>query len=272
MRFTRCFVAATALLALAGCHSDRRFVSPEGGTTWQLAFPPGAAPFFTGEDLSVFLVEQRIELPVRAPSGEQLAALGTPDERGLGPYPRRPWVERGDYELLVEVSLSNLSDEPQRVAVTINGINEFHEYVPGVSVVGDDLVVDYSGWERTVDLGPGERMDLTIREEELDEVAVDLATVVNGAPNSNLVVFFQNHSAHDTRSQAFVPPIVPALVGVRLGLRAEAGEDATEAPPVALEATVRVRDLRDRIVSAGQEPWTPLPQAAPFAPVAAMAP
>ncbi|MDQ3036418.1 MAG: hypothetical protein M3Y87_28730 [Myxococcota bacterium] len=266
MRSYRSFAAVVALLSLSACHSDRRYVTPEGGTTWQLAFPPDAPPFFTGEDLSVFLVEQAIELPVRAPTDEERSALRTADERGLGPYPRRPWVERGAYEILIEGTLSNLSDERQRVAVTVNGINEFHEYMPGVTVVGDDVVVDFSGWEHTYELDPGERVSFTIREEELDEVAVDLATVVNGAPNSNQVVFFQNQSAHDRRSQMYIPPIVPALVGVRLGLRVEAGEDATAAPPAALEAVVRVRDLQDRIVSAGEASWD-LPQAAPFAPV-----
>lgn len=266
MRIAPCFLAALALLALSACNADRRYVSPVGGTTWQLAFPPGTAPFFSGEELTVFLVEQRIELPVRAPTGDEFGALGTADERGLGPYPRRPWVERRDYELQIEFTVSNLSDEAQSVAVTINGINEFHEYVPGITIVGDDAIIDFAGWERTYVLAPGERASATIREEELDEVAVDLATVVNGAPNSNQIIFFQNQSAHDARSQMYLPPIVPALVGVRLGLRVEAGEGATEAPPMALEAVVRVRDPRDRVVDPGEESWE-LPQAAPFAPV-----
>jgi hypothetical protein len=259
-------VALGALAALAGCHADRRFVTPEGGSVWQLTFAEGDPPYFAGEDLTVFLVEQRIELPLRAPTRAELDALETPDARGLGPYMRRPWAERGDYELQIDLTLSNLSDQRQRLAVVVNGINEFHEYVPAISVVGDDLVVDYSGWERTYLVEPGQRIQVTIREEELDEVAVDLATVVNGAPNSNQIVYFENQSAHDPRSQAFLPPIVPALVGVRLGLRAEAGEGATDPPAAAIEAIVRVRDPGDKIVAPGEEPWT-LPQPAPFAPV-----
>ncbi|WP_157069694.1 hypothetical protein [Sandaracinus amylolyticus] len=259
-------LAVASLLALAGCHTDRRYVTPEEGATWQLAFPEGAAPFFTGEELTVFLVEQRIELPVRPPTDEEFGALSAGDATEFTPYARRPWAARGDYEIQIDFTLSNLDDEPQRIAVTLNGINEFHEYVPGVSVVGDETVVDFSGWERTYALDPGERIQVTIREEEIDEVAVDLATVVNGAPNSNQVVFFQNQSSHDPRSQMYIPPIVPALVGVRLGLRIEAGEGATEAPPAALEAVVRVRDPEDRVVGTGEEPWV-LPQPAQFAPV-----
>ena len=266
---SRVSLAALAIVSsasLTACNADRRYVSPDGSATWQLAFPPDAAPFFTGEEITVFLVEQRIELPVRAPTDEEFGALGEGDAAEFTPYARRPWARRGDYELEIDFTLSNLAEERQRIAVTINGINEFHEYMPGVAVVGDDQVVDFSGWERTYELDPGERIHVTIREEELDEVAVDLATVVNGAPNSNQIVFFQNHSAHDARSQMYIPPIVPALVGVRLGMRIEAGEDAMTAPPAALEATVRVRDPEDKIVSAGEESWE-LPEPALFAPV-----
>lgn len=267
MRSTARLLLVLALAAsLGACNADRRYVSPPGSPTWQLAFPPDAPPFFSGEEITVFVVEQRIELPLRPPTAEQMSALDDGDPADFAPYPRRPWAQRGDYEVELDFTLSNLADTRQHIAVTLNGINEFHEYVPGVTVIGDDQFVDFAGWERTYDLGAGERIHVTIREEELDEVAVDLATVVNGAPNSNQVVFFQNQSAHDARSRMYIPPIVPALVGVRLGMRIEAGEDATTAPPAALEATVRVRDPADKIVGAGEERWT-LPQPALFAPV-----
>lgn len=269
-------IAVGSILALAGCHMDQRYVSPDAGGAWQLAITPTTPPFFSGEELTVFLVEQRIELPLREPTGEQFAALSTPDARGLGPYPRRPWGERGDYELEIDFTLSNPSTSTQRVTVTIDGFNEFHEYLPGVQVIGDDVVIDFSGWERAYELAPGERRTVTIREEELDEVAVDLATVVNMAPNSNQIVYFENHSAHDARSQQYIPPVIPALTGVRLGLRLEAGEGAEAATSddcsvdgarcAAIEAVVRLRDPRDRIVAEGEIPWT-LPIPAPFVPV-----
>lgn len=270
-----------AALALAGCHMDQRYVSPEGGTTWQLALTPTTAPYFSGEDLTVFVVETRIELPLRAPTGEQLAMLGTSDGRDFTPYPRRPWAERGDYEIELQLTLSNPGTTAQRVTVTLDGLNEFHEYMPLVSVVGDDVAIDFSGWERAYDVGPGQRFSTTVREEELDEIAVDLATVVNGAPNSNQVVYFENHSAHDRRSQMYIPAVIPALTGVRLGLRVEGGEGDVAATSddcaqpgarcIAIEATVRVRDVRDRIASEGEVPWD-LPDPAPFVPVVAMEP
>ena len=101
----------------------------------------------------------------------------------------------------------------------------------------------------------------TIREEDLDEVAVDLATVVNGAPNSNEVVYYDNKSYKDPRSMKFVPKVVPGLAGMRIGLR------ATEAGRWLLEASVRVRDAGERLADEGeQHPFQIMPQ--PFMPVA----
>jgi hypothetical protein len=261
LRLVASCLPVASLLAIAGCHMDHRYVTPpEGGSTWQVALSEETPPYFSSEDATLYLIEQRIELPVRAPTDEQAAALSVPDELGFGPYPRRPWLERGDTAIEIDVVISNLSDQPQTVSVVLNGINEFHEYVTGVQVDGDDLVIDFAGWERTYALEPFERLPVTIREEELDEVAVDLATVVNGAPNSSQIVFFQNQSAHDPRAQMYIPPIVPGLVGFRLGLRSEGQVRAQ------LEAVVRARDPGDKLVAVGETPWT-LPTPAEFRPV-----
>jgi hypothetical protein len=147
--------------------------------------------------------------------------------------------------------------------VIVNGFNEFHEYTPGVIVVDDEPTAEFSQWERLFQLERGQRITRTIREEELDEVAVDLATVVNGADNPNNVVFFENMSATDERNREFIPDVVPALMGVRLGLR------ATAAANVLLEATVRVRDVQDMLAADDEEPYVVMPEA--FEPSSVMA-
>jgi hypothetical protein len=275
------FLAPAALVsasvwALAGCNMDQRYVAPigmacpdpMGCVTWQLAMTPATPPLIEGEEASLFVIETRVELPVRAPTDDQFAALSEPTV----PYPRHPWVTRGDYEMEMEYTISNLSTDGIRVAITLNGFNEFHEYVPTARIVDDELQVDYAGYERVYDLGPGERITATVREEEIDEIAVDLATVVNGAPNSNQIVYFENQSSLDPRSQPFIPMVVPALTGMRMGLRVETGAGGT-APPVALEASLHVRDPSDRIVGEGDvdHMWV-LPVPAPFMPVAPMVP
>jgi hypothetical protein len=209
------------------------------------------------EDTAIFLVEQRIELPIAEPSEEAMASLfeGSEDL----PWERNPWVLRHDYEIVVDWVLVNLDDAPHTITITMNGISEFHEYVPLFAIVDEELVADYAGWERTYRVEPLERRFGTIREEEFDEIAVDLATVVNGAPNANQIVYFQNQSAHDERSMRYIPRVIPALTGLRAGLR------STSPGNVVLELTVRVRDENDKIVPL-DEAWE-LPVPVQFSPM-----
>ncbi|MCZ7687052.1 MAG: hypothetical protein M5U28_53230 [Sandaracinaceae bacterium] len=202
-----------------------------------------AALLHLGGDGDVFLVEQRIEIPYRLPTAEELAALGDVGDAQI-PYASLPWLRRGDIELQIDYTISNLAtDQTVDVAVTANGFNEFHEYNPGIQIVENEVVPDYSGWERTIRLEPGARVSGTIRQEHFDEIAVDLATVVNGVPNANQIVHPQSHSAVDPRQQMFIPDVIPGLVGVRMGLRAIA--EAGGAPPtLVMELTLRAFDLR----------------------------
>lgn len=226
-----------------GCVEQQRYVTPPSGGVWAFAIDQDTPPFFTSEEGDVFLVEQRIEIPFRQPTAEELSVLGDVGDAQI-PYAMLPWLRRGDIEIQVDYTLSNLSaDDTVDVAVTVNGFNEFHEYNPGIQVVDDELVVDFSQWERTIRLEPGARRSGTIRQEELDEAAVDLATVVNGVMNANQIVHPQNHSAVDPRSQMFIPDVIPGLTSVRMGLRVQTG--AGGAPPLILiETTVRVFDFR----------------------------
>ena len=254
-------VAVGVQLALAGCTDERRYLGD--GAPYQVALTASTEAAFASEDGSLFIVEQRIELPVRVPPEVALedlreAASGYPEL----PFPRMPWVERGDLAIEVDFTLANLDDAERQVAVILNGYNEFHEYMPGVTVIDDEPTADFSQWERLYELAPLSRIEATVREEEFDEAAVDLATVVNGAPNSNAVVFFENKSSRDERNREYVPVVVPGLCGFRIGLR------ATSAAPVLLEATVRVRDAGDRLADEQEEPFRITPE--PFAPVVAV--
>jgi hypothetical protein len=112
----------------------------------------------------------------------------------------------------------------------------------------------HSQWERSYDLGPKQRLAATVREEELDEMAVDLATVVNGAPNSDEIIYFENNSATDTRAKPFIPKVIPGLIALRLGMR------ATEASNVLLEVSVRVRDEADKLAKKGDRELEVMPQ------------
>ena len=228
-------LAGLAGLQLTGCNLEQRYLVPDGSLLYAAAITAETpAVIESDEDGSLYVVESRIDFPVRPPTDEEMAAL---DVDVIPPFARRPWVVRDDYAVELDLTVSNLEATPQIVTVTVNGISEFTEYMPSATVVDDELVIDFSQWERTYLLEPGARRTVTVREEELDEIAVDLASVTNGDACSalaNQIVYFMNQAGIDPRSTACIPGIVPGLVGVRMGIRVTA---AGAAPNIAIEAS-----------------------------------
>jgi len=100
----------------------------------------------------------------------------------------------------------------------------------------------------------------TVTELELDELAIDLATVINGAPNSNLVVDRMSQSSLDPRVMPFIPATIAGLTGVRAGIETGVARDLT------LHVFVRVQDYGERAQKRGEPRWQ-LPEPAPFTPV-----
>lgn len=234
-------VATLWVLAAVGCADDRVYIGED--KLFQVALTDDTAPAVEGEEGALFIVETRADVPVIRPTDTEMQDLyrGRESHPRL-PFPRLPWIERGDIELSVDFTLSNLDDEPHDVDVTINGANEFHEYFPGVVDVEDEPVPLHAQWERRYTIEPKSRITRTVREEEIDEAAVDLATVVNGAPNPDQIVYFESKSATDKRTRRYIPDVIPGLIALRLGLR------ATDAGPILLEATIRARDVGGKLV------------------------
>lgn len=246
-----------SLLLLLGCADERVYV---GDGVELVALTDDTAPAVETEDGAIYVVERRVDLPVRRAPDSVLQDLAEAAQSYEGlPFPRLPWVERGDLESQIDFVLSNLDDERHDVAVTVNGYNEFHEYVPGFAEIDEEPTPDFAQWERTYRIEPLERITGTVREDELDEVAVDLATVVNGAPSSNQVVFFENQSSRDERNRPYIPEVIPGLVGVRAGLR------ALEQANLLLELSIRVRNANDRLADQDDQLLEPMPE--PFMPV-----
>jgi len=256
-------IAGLAGSQLTGCNLEQRYLTPDGALLYAAAITAETpAVIESEEDGSLYIVESRIDFPVRPPTDVEMAAL---DVDVVPPFARRPWVVRDDYAVELDLVVSNLETTPQIVTVTVNGISEFTEYLPSAQVIDDELVIDFAQWERTYLLEPGARRTITVREEELDEVAVDLASVTNGEMCSalaNQIVYFRNQAGIDPRSTACIPGIVPGLVGVRMGIRVTSGGTG---PNIALEGTVRLRDSGDRVAAGNEEPW-PLPAPVLFTP------
>jgi hypothetical protein len=235
-----------ALLSIAGCSDARVYVGD--GSLYQVAMTADTMAALETEDGGIFIVETRALLPIKNPTNAEMAELrsGVSRYKGL-PFNRMPWIAREDLALQLDFTLSNLDTTAHDIDVIVNGINEFNEYVPGVLEAEDEPPVAlHSQWERRYRVPGKGRLAVTVREEEFDEVAVDLATVVNGAPNSDEVVYFENKSGSDPRSMKYIPAVIPGLAGLRLGLR------STAAVPMLLEASIRVRDVGEKLADKGE--------------------
>ncbi len=242
MRFPR-FLTMATLLALAGGCSDVTYLGPDG--FYAFAMTEATPPFAETDEAAIYIVEERIEFPIQEPTGEELADLtaAAASDPLLMTFGRAPWVTRESYRMEIDYILINLDDAPHRVTVTANAISEFHEYSPGVVIEDDEIFAEFAGYERLVEMEPFGRITGTIRAEQIDEMAADLASVVQtGVTNPNTFMHPDSESDHDPRAIPFVPSIVPGLVGVKMGLRIE------EQSNVVCELTIRVVDDEDVIV------------------------
>lgn len=242
MRF-RTLAYLSTLLALASGCDDVTYLGPDG--FYAFAMTEDTPPFAETDEAAIYIVEQRVEFPIREPTGEQLAAL-TEDAASdplLMTFGRAPWVTRDSYRIEIDYLLKNLDDVSHRVTVVANPIDEFYEYSPGVIIDDDDIFAEFAGFERLVEIGPLESITGTIRQEEVDEMAADLAAAVQtGVTNPNTFMHPDSQSDHDPRAIPFVPTIIPGLVGVKMGMRVE------DQSNIVCEFTIRVHDDDDRIV------------------------
>jgi hypothetical protein len=248
----RSLAALTILCALFGCVEEQRYAVENKSLAVTVNTP---AAYEDDDGNQFFVVERTFSLPISTPSDSTLNKLAQESQGMNLPFPRLPWVERADIEILIDYTLANLGDTELSAGIRLDGINEFNIYTPGIE--------DFHQWEYSVLLGPKERVTGTISELQMDEVAIDLATVVNGAPNSNEVVHFLSQSQHDKRVRRYIPKVVPALVAMRFGLI------TGQAANVVLEISVRVQDHGNRVAERGEKSWE-LPMPMPFVPVVPM--
>lgn len=227
-----------ALLSLAGCADEASFANPSDGS-YIFAMTPEVPALAEGEEASLYVIEQRALLPIVPPTEAELAALAIPAGMTL-PFSRLPWVKSGDVAMEVDFTLSNLGDDPVIATVTMNGANEFDEYYPGHVETDEAMLRGVSQWERLYLIQGGERISGTIREEEIVEAEVDLATIVNGAPNPWQVLYRPNQwdgtGPIADLIRPYIPAVIPGLVGVRMGIATD--EPAT----LVLEWSLSVRD------------------------------
>ncbi len=248
MRSSRAQLLLLSLLA-CGIEEQRYVIENEA-----VALTRATAPAFVDDDGNGFyMVERRFEFPIEPPGDPALQTLSMGAEGMMLPFPRLPWVSDDAFDISLDYVLANLEGRQVTAGMAINGANEFFEYAPALT--------DFNQWERRIELGPKERVVGHITELEMREIAIDLATVVNGAPNSNQVVQFQSQSGRDSRVRKYVPKVIPELIALRVGVF------ANEAANVVLEISVRIQDHGERLVARGEDRWD-LPMPMLFIPIA----
>jgi hypothetical protein len=229
----------------------------------QVGMTSAVPPIYDDGQLTIYEVKRGIQFPILAPS-EQIR--GQLNAQQVAPYGRRPWVTPDDVRVQVTWTLSNLDDEPHVVEVLVDPWNEFGRYYPGLQLTDADnqeYMPNFSGIDqRYIALGKGEgaasRVHGTYTFEDLEEVAVDLATVMRliqeppaaeGGEGEDQRVSYANHAFHwqnrsfnDLLVAYWVPDVVAGLTGLDIGFR------TYEPANVAIEVAVEVVDVEgDRL-------------------------
>lgn len=247
--------ALLSLLAAScsACVAEQRYIVENAA----VAMSADAEPVFVNDDEDeLYVVSRTLDFPITPPSELVVERLTSAPAETVAPFPRAPWVGVDDIEYTLDFVVQNAGDTPVSVLVGLDGVSEFNVYAPGPE--------DLHQWERRFALAARERARFSVSALEMRELAVDLATVVNGAPNSNLVVQFSSQSGRDPRVSEYIPKVLPGLVGVVASL------STSQAAPVQLELSVRAEDLGGRVPKRGESRWE-LPAPAPFVPVVAEA-
>ncbi|HVJ17477.1 MAG TPA: hypothetical protein VM686_18750 [Polyangiaceae bacterium] len=231
----------------------------------QLAMTPDLAPIYDDGEMTLYEVKGGIQFPILAPSDVQSDALW---QQQVEPYGRKPWITSEDVRVQLTWTLSNLDQEGHVVELLVDPWNEFGRYWPGLTLVDPDegeYQPNFSGIDTYYELsgvGAGEasRRHGTYTYDDLQELAVDFATVINlianppvgglGADEDGNALpayvnhTFQNHSESDLLVRPYIPGTIPGLTGVDIGLRTR--EPATLAIEVVVELVDRSEDA-DRV-------------------------
>lgn len=262
-------LAALALAAACSNGSGDQVTSPVA-----LGMTSGVGPYYADGQITLYQVTAPVRFPVRKPSDADEKALGvTP--KGT-PYPHAPFLRASDESVEVHFVLSNVDTVSHNVWLLIDPWNEFVRWKPGVSIVSDEETVPNNGYDRQYVLAPKSRVQGTITSDDMQEIAIKLASVENflASPKAkmttssttdsdnpdptevcNNIFDYQNRSNSsppDLFYTPWIPPVIAGLTGFDLGLRMEVDEgDSSGAGNVAIEITMEIQDLNgDRFVPA----------------------
>jgi hypothetical protein len=232
-----------------GAESDKQTYDPVA-----LGMTSDDPPLYDDGETTLYEVKRPISLPIVQLSQADLMVLSPV----VPPYTRTPWITTKEVKVQVTWTISNLDKTAHNVEILLDPWNEFARYVPGVSVGEEQTVPDLSGIDLLMRVEAMSRKKGTFTFEDMDEVAIDLATVqniiagsmgtmgegINGLVNHAFEV--HNRSSDDRLVKAYIPGTIAGLVGFDIGLR------TSEQSNIAIEIIVEVTDHAGNRVSTNQ--------------------
>ncbi len=191
-------------------------------------------------------------LPVRRPTNAERKALQT-EQMNLGLTMPVPWAGTRDFDIEIEWTVKNLDAMPVTAVISLNGGNEFGDYVPGMYV---DPTLPPE--EQTpppqllggtpMDLAANEVRDGVFREDDMHEASVDLEAITRypatdaGTLGTPFEVIEHNSTISSVGLENVpMSDVTPAFVRYAFTLSANGH--------VAFDYTVRVRDHALKLAS-----------------------
>jgi hypothetical protein len=218
-------LAITIALA-SGCTTDPRYVHPDDGIEASVA----------GSDVNTATAQ--LTLPVRWENDEEFADREDLEEE-LGTMVSQ--VRLPDFDISVEWTIENFSDQTGIARLHLNGANEFFAYVPLLCVVDpdDEEVPPPLLGDIPLEVEPGEKIRGVFREDQLLEAAIDLELITRGGINPFAAVLEHHEETQEftDTTGALIPRRAFSQI-IRLDITLIASEH------MRLEYAVRVRDHR----------------------------
>lgn len=270
-------VGALGLLSVAcGKEDETRTLEPV-----QLGMTKNMGAIYEGDEMSIYEVKKPVAFPIVAPTPAQRAEL---DSAPVAPYPSKPWLLNSDLKVQVSWTLTNLDPETHAVHILVDPWNEFGRYWPGLTVTDaerEEQMPNLSGIDMLMELpgtatGRPSRRHGTFTQEDMKELAIDLATAMNliaTAPppdptmssDENPIAGLVNHAfAIENRSyddvvvKGYIPGTIAGLTGFDIGLR------TYDEANIAIELLIEVVDAGEGKVAQRDENAILLPEPANY--------
>ncbi len=250
-----------------------------GGSNDQLTGPATLgmtskmAPYYSDGQTTIYEAQKPVALPVRKPSSAERQGLG-PAPKGT-PYTHAPFLLASDESVEVHYVLTNVDDTSHAVWMLVDPWNEFVRWRPGITVVSDEVTIPNNGFDKAFAIPAKSRVVGTLTPDDLQEVAIKLASVQNllaspftqmalsdaGASTytgpspttlcNNIFDSLNRSNSGDLLYTPWIPPVIAGVTGFDLGIR------TYEPANIGIEVTIDIIDNNGNRFVAQDDTSTP---------------